>query len=147
MAFVHTEQQTKFKELSILVQGRGLQFFRSLSNLLYHKYKRNFRLINDINVEHLVILSEQYVDMATVITFDFRRGYTEFAVINRFAEVGSILGMISHKNSLKTIFGHNHKIKHFIKNLIFFMKKFKQPLILVHIWYEIANFETKSHQK
>ena len=59
----------------------------------------------------------------------------------------SVIGMISHKKSLITIFGHKYKIKHFIKNLIFFMKKFKQPLILVHIWYEIANFEAKSHQK
>ena len=40
------------------------------------------------------------------------------------------LGMISHKKSLITIFGHKldkHDIKNFI-NLIFFMKKFQQPL-------------------
>ena len=35
----------------------------------------------------------------------------------------SVIGMISHKMSLITIFGPNHKIKNFIKNLIFFMKK------------------------
>ena len=34
--------------------------------------------------------------------------------------------------------------KNFIKNLIFFTKKFQQPLILVHIWYQISNFEVKS---
>ena len=39
----------------------------------------------------------------------------------------SALGMISHQNSLITIFGHKHKIKNFIKILIFFMKKFQQP--------------------
>ena len=33
------------------------------------------------------------------------------------------LGMISHKKSLITIFGHKHKIKNFIKKLIFFTKK------------------------
>ena len=27
------------------------------------------------------------------------------------------LGMISHKKSLKTIFGHKHKIKNFIKKI------------------------------
>ena len=38
------------------------------------------------------------------------------------------LGMISHKMSPITIFGHKHKIKNFIKNLIFFMKKFQWHL-------------------
>ena len=38
------------------------------------------------------------------------------------------LGMISHKMSLITIFGHKHKIKNFIKNLIFFMKNFQRHL-------------------
>ena len=33
------------------------------------------------------------------------------------------LGMISHKKSLKTIFGHKCKINNFIKNLIFFILK------------------------
>ena len=51
------------------------------------------------------------------------------------------LGMISHKNSLITIFGYKHKIRKFIKNLTFFTKKVQQPLILVHIWYQISNFE------
>ena len=32
------------------------------------------------------------------------------------------IGMISHKESLITIFGHNHKIKNFIKKIIFFKK-------------------------
>ena len=34
------------------------------------------------------------------------------------------LGMISHKKSQITIFGHKHEIK----NFIFFMKKFQRPL-------------------
>ena len=34
-----------------------------------------------------------------------------------------LLGMISHKKSLKTIFGHKHKIKNFIKNFDIFHKK------------------------
>ena len=54
------------------------------------------------------------------------------------------LGMISHKMSLLTIFGH----KQFsCKNLTFFMKNFQSPLFLFHIWYEIANFEAKLLQK
>ena len=45
-----------------------------------------------------------------------------------------LLGMISHKKSLITIFGHKHKIKNFIKNFdIFHKKNFKQPSILVYI--------------
>ena len=47
------------------------------------------------------------------------------------------LGMISHKISLIIIFGHKHFGKNFIKNLTFFTKKFQQPLILVHIFYQI----------
>ena len=60
--------------------------------------------------------------------------------INSVAEK---LGIISHKKSLKTIVGHKHFRQIFIKNLTFFMKKFQHPLILVHIWYEIADFEAK----
>ena len=56
-----------------------------------------------------------------------------------------MLGKISHKKSLITIFGHKHKIKIFNKNLIFFIKKFQQPSILVYIWNKIANFESKLH--
>ena len=44
------------------------------------------------------------------------------------------LGMISHKKSLITIFGHKHEIK----NFIFFIKKFQHPAILVLIWTKIA---------
>ena len=36
------------------------------------------------------------------------------------------LGMISHKMSLITIFGHKHKILNFIKNLEIFHKKFEK---------------------
>ena len=41
------------------------------------------------------------------------------------------LGMISHKKSLITIFGHKHEISS--KNLIFFMKIFNCLWILVYI--------------
>ena len=33
------------------------------------------------------------------------------------------IGMISHKKSLKTIFGHKHKIKNFIKKFYIFHKQ------------------------
>ena len=46
------------------------------------------------------------------------------------------LGMVSHKMSLITIFGHKHKIKNF--NGIW---------ILVHIWNQISYFEAKILQK
>ena len=39
-----------------------------------------------------------------------------------------VVGMISHKMSLITIFGQKYKIKNFIKNLIFLMKKFQWHL-------------------
>ena len=51
------------------------------------------------------------------------------------------LGMISHKMSLITIFGHKHFRQKFTQ------KRFQQPLILAHFWYEIANFEAKILQK
>ena len=46
------------------------------------------------------------------------------------------LGMISHKKSLITIFGHKHKIKNFINfNSLRFW--------FICIWNKIANFESK----
>ena len=35
-----------------------------------------------------------------------------------------LVGIISHKKSLITIFGHMHEIKNFVKNLTSFTKKF-----------------------
>ena len=57
------------------------------------------------------------------------------------------LGMISHKMSLITIFGHKPFRQKFHQNLTFFKKKFQQPLILVHVWFQISNFEAKLPQK
>ena len=45
-------------------------------------------------------------------------------IITALVTTALALGMISHKKSLITIFRHKHKIKNFIKNLIFFIKKF-----------------------
>ena len=57
-----------------------------------------------------------------------------------------MLGIILHKKSLITIFGHKHEIKNFIKQFdVFHKKKFQQPSILVYIWKKIANFESKLH--
>ena len=50
------------------------------------------------------------------------------------------LGMISHKKSLITIFGHKYKIKNFIKKFDTFHKKIS---ILVYIWNKMAKFESK----
>ena len=46
------------------------------------------------------------------------------------------LGMVSHKMSIITIFGYKH-----------FKQKFQQPLILIHIWNNIAIFEAILFQK
>ena len=54
-----------------------------------------------------------------------------------------LLGMISHKKVTKQFLVTSIKSKISSKNLIFFIKKFQQPLILVYIWNKIANFETK----
>ena len=61
--------------------------------------------------------------------------------------VGEPIGMISHKISLITIFGHKYFRLKFHQKFEIFHKKFKQLLILVHICYEIANFEAKILQK
>ena len=58
-----------------------------------------------------------------------------------------VVGMISHKMSLITIFGHKHFKQKFHQKFDIFTKKFQQPLILVHIWYQISNFEAKLLQK
>ena len=63
--------------------------------------------------------------------------------MHRHEYKGRKLGMVSHKISLITIFGYKHFRQKFIKNLNFFTKKFQQPLILVHIWYQISDFEAK----
>ena len=68
-----------------------------------------FRFINDphAQIEHVVILSDKYMDMATVATFDVRRGCVEFNVINRFAEVGQMLAHIKRASNdlAESIFG------------------------------------------
>ena len=42
-----------------------------------------------------------------------------------------VIGMISHKNPIITIFGHKHEIKISSKNLIFFMIKFQWILVYI----------------
>ena len=71
----------------------------------------------------------------------------EKAVIDRCmadVEVGLFLsgglGMISHKKSLITIFGHKHEIKNFIKKFDIFHFS-----VLGYIWNKITNFESKLH--
>ena len=49
------------------------------------------------------------------------------------------LGMVSHKMSLITIFGHKHKIKNF--NGIWIL------IVLIHIWNQISNFVAKNTSK
>ena len=57
--------------------------------------------------------------------------------------VPALLGMISNKMSQITIFGHKHFRQKIHQKFDIFHVKFQQPLIFVHIWYAIANFEAK----
>ena len=62
--------------------------------------------------------------------------------VDPFADVDQELGMFSHKMSLRTIFGHKHNIKNFIKKFDnLHEKNFNDICILVHIWNQISNFE------
>lgn len=91
LAFVHCEQLTKLNEVATLIRGRTLGWFRSLTSLLASKYeaKNRVRTMATPNVvEHFVLLSEDYIDMATVITLDLRRGSADITVINRYADIG-----------------------------------------------------------
>ena len=63
--------------------------------------------------------------------------------LNKF----NVVGMISHKKSLITIFGYKHKIQNFIKKFDIFHKKNFNSL---RFWFigicdKIANFESKLH--
>ena len=53
-----------------------------------------------------------------------------------------VLGMVSHKKSQITIFGHKDKIENFIKKFDVFHRKFQQHSILF-FWNKIANFVSK----
>ena len=58
--------------------------------------------------------------------------FIEVLVTSKASAAGDLianqLGMVSHKMSLITIFGHKHKSKISLKNLIIFMKKFQWHL-------------------
>ena len=55
----------------------------------------------------------------------------------RIPSESSILGMISHKMSRRTIFGHNHNRQKFHQKYEIFHKKNSTPSILVYICYQI----------
>ena len=75
-----------------LLRGRGLHWFKALSRQLINQHEKNQRVLrSDDGLDHVVFLSARYVDMALLITLDFRRGSADFNVINRFAEVGAAL--------------------------------------------------------
>ena len=78
----------KFRQLSI-------SWFRALARQLVQQYEKNQRVLPiEDGIEHVVFLSDRYVDMALVITLDLRKGSADFNVINRFAEVGPALASI-----------------------------------------------------
>ena len=95
----------------------GVPWFKSLTKFLGRKYAGQLRIISDhTHLEHVVILSDQYLDMATVASFDLQKSYAEFNVINRYTEVGSMLAHIKRASSdlAEAIFGD----------------------VLFHFWYE-----------
>ena len=96
LAFVHTEEVA----MTQLMRGRRLHWFRALASLLIEQHEKNYRLLksND-GMEHVVFLSDQYIDMATVITLDYKKNSADFNVINRFAEVGNSLASIKKATS------------------------------------------------
>ena len=89
LAFVHTEQIR-----APLLRKRGKPWFKSLMKLLSTKYAKTHRYLRNAETEHLVILSENYVDMALVVTMELHKGHADFIVINRYAEVGNSLNLI-----------------------------------------------------
>ena len=56
--------------------------------------------------------------------------------------VDEVIGMISHKKSQITIFGHKHEIKNFIKKFDIFHEKISTAFGFWFI-FEIAGFEVK----
>ena len=54
---------------------------------------------------------------------DYSSPSRDFELDRDCVDLREILGMISHKKSLITIFGHKHKIKNFIKKFGIFHKK------------------------
>lgn len=91
LAFVHTEEIA----MSPLLKNRKIYWIKALANQLESQYAKNQRILrsND-GIEHVVFLSDRYVDMALVITLDLLKATADFNVINRFAEVGYTLAAI-----------------------------------------------------
>ena len=80
---------------------------------------------------------EDTLDVSRIVNNDLTATVRKYP--KRFVGLGTLpmqapeLGMISHKKSLITIFGH----KHFRQK--FHQKIFQQPSILFYIWNKIAN--------
>merc|ERR1712051_409041 len=95
---------------------RGLsdsqKWIRAFTRQMMHQYEKNQRVVPpEDGVEHVVFLSDRYVDMALVITLDQRQGSTEFNVINRFAEVGQALASIKNKETPQMSRERKYKFK------------------------------------
>ena len=92
LAFVHTEQI----RAPLLRKQKQRLWFKALMKLLSSKYQKNYRLLQSVDTEHLVILCQNNMDMALVVTMDIQSGQADFNVINRFAEVGNNLNSIKN---------------------------------------------------
>ncbi len=84
LAFVHTEEIA----LTQILRGRNLAWIRALTRHLIDQHDRNHRVLRkpEDGVEHVIILSDRYVDLALVVTLEWREGSADFNVINRFAD-------------------------------------------------------------
>ena len=82
---------------------------------------------------------EDTLDVSRIVNNDLT------ATVRKYPKRFVGLGMVSHKMSLITIFGHKLFRQKIHQKYDIFHKKFQQPLILVHIWYQ--KFEAKLLQK
>ena len=118
-------------------QNNSLPFFQALANIVYEMNVDKVAVITEderATVQFLTEATYLNIRVTNVLEFKTEAKNTTSQALNFInglegpqPVIVMILGMISHKKSQKTIFGHKHEIK----NLIFFMKKCQLPLILV----------------
>ena len=131
-ADIRFESEKPHAEIKFEIEDKGrLDIFAGLKefNLVYFSINTKcFR--NHENVENVIATVELSPDGRVLKTeIDWRpEMFEEFynsliQARNNIVESRLLLGMISHKKSLRTMFCHKHKIYNFIKKLDIFHKK------------------------
>ena len=98
--------QDKYNQLVLDNEQLEIQL-KDLENCDNQAYIKNLREKN----------AQQTIELASLKVEKVRAEGEQQKIMRR---ITMELGMISHKKSLITIFGHKHKIRKFIKILIFF---------------------------